>query len=31
MIEEYNIPLVLADSCFPHHPDVVTPEMEGRS
>jgi hypothetical protein len=31
MIEEYNIPLILADSCFPQHPDVITPEMEGRT
>ena len=31
MIEEYNIPLIFADSCFPHHPDVVTPEDEGRA
>lgn len=30
MIEEYNIPLIFADSCFPQHPDVITPEMEGR-
>ena len=31
MIEEYNIPLIIADSCFPTHPDIVTPEDEDRS